>query len=820
MALTNEEVADLSARLKLGDGHEAQERTVAAALRSLLVEEKRGVVLADEVGFGKTYEALAIMALLCERAREARKSFGRVLVLCKSSLLEKWQEELSLTRPGRGFPRYLVGEPWHDRHPVKRLLRQVRVIGRRASVDELKSVREDGKLQASDGIYVVNQDVLTPKTREHRFFLRRLYETVWDLIIVDEAHHYARPTKPSQIFAPNGDMKEYDQGISNGKFGKILALTATPFELVPREMVRLLALVRADKLDLEQIERGLDLYVQHLDHFFSLRQRSQNDPLRQDAVRRLKQLRDADALGTGGCGVGLQALLRRYVIRNMKSQNERKYFFVNKAASGYTVSQFEKLEDLHKKLRDSPLLPFEGADALFYLELREVIEDTIQQAREGTDHRTFITTDLRQGLSSYPQILKSALFDRDLESARCLKRLVKSWTIGKRQRLHPKVQALGDIVAQTAVYEIEKVRKDPSKWFSKVLVFNKLIGGTAHHLREVLNDRLNPLFNDRLDELLCEKGWGSRVDFASKVRASLRRALDAIKEGMVGWKAEEHCRVPDEYRHDDFVRHRGKHLVDAYSAKILERTEQSLFLLRGAMKVEHLGDDALRHWLDTEVTGPFEKNLRRIIDYYLDDQPSEDRPWEELVDMAERECVVLLEDCKSVEMVGRYDGANSRDREVHRRNFNGFFNPFVLLVSRVGEEGIDLQQQCRYIIHYDLEWNPARMEQREGRVDRVGWGRADEGHIDVRFMLLKGTYEERIFHAVMQRDQWFQVLIGSKRKDLGQPDDDEAAMKAEDVDDGLVDVPDEAGNLTQEEKDSVMIDLRPAQAQPSDFSLT
>ncbi len=804
MALTNEEVASLSARLRLGDGHEAQERTVASALRRLLVEEKRGVVLADEVGFGKTYEALAIMALLCERAREARKSFDRVLVLCKSSLLEKWQEELSSTRPGRGFPRYLVGKPWHDRHPVKRLLRQVRVIGRRASGDELRSVREDGKLQASEGIYVVNQDVLTPKNREHRFFLRRLYETVWDLIIVDEAHHYARRTQPSYIFAPNRDMTEYDQGISNGKFGKILALTATPFELVPSEMVRLLALVRADKGDLKQIECGLDLYVESLDRFFSLRQRSPDDPLRRDAVSRLKRLRDESALGTHGASVGLQSLLRGYVIRNMKSQNERKYFFVNKSAGDYSVSQFEKLEDLHKKLRDSPLLPFEGADALFYLELREVIEDTIQQDREGTDHRTFITTDLRQGLSSYPQILKSALLGRDLESASRLKRLVKSWITGKRQRLHPKVQALGDIVEQTAIHEIEKVRQDPSKWFSKVLVFNKLIGGTAPHLRQVLSDRLNPLFSDRLDELLREKGWGSRADFASKVRTSLRRALDAIREGMV----EKYCRVPDEYRHEDFVRHRGRHLVDAYRDTILERTEQSLFLLRAAMKVEDQGDEALRQWLDTEVTGPFEKTLRHIIDYYLDNQSGEIRPREELLDMAERECVVLLEECKSVEMVGRYDGANSRDREAHRRNFNGLVNPFLLLVSRVGEEGIDLQQQCRYIIHYDLEWNPARMEQREGRVDRVGWGRADEGYIDVRFMLLKGTYEERIFHAVMQRDQWFQVLIGSKRKELGQPDDDETAMKAEDVDDGPV-ILDEAGRLTPEEKASVMIDLRP-----------
>lgn len=101
------------------------------------------------------------------------------------------------------------------------------------------------------------------------------------------------------------------------------------------------------------------------------------------------------------------------------------------------------------------------------------------------------------------------------------------------------------------------------------------------------------------------------------------------------------------------------------------------------------------------------------------------------------------------------------------------------------------------------------MEQREGRVDRVGWGRAEEGYIDVRFMLLKGTYEERIFHAVMQRDQWFQVLIGSKRNELGRADDDDAAMMAQDVDDGPIDVPDEAGRLHPDEKAAVMIDLRP-----------
>jgi hypothetical protein len=80
-----------------------------------------------------------------------------------------------------------------------------------------------------------------------------------------------------------------------------------------------------------------------------------------------------------------------------------------------------------------------------------------------------------------------------------------------------------------------------------------------------------------------------------------------------------------------------------------------------------------------------------------------------------------------------------------------------------------------------------------GRVDRVGWGRADEGFIDVRFMLLKGTYEERIFHAVMQRDQWFQVLIGAKRKELGQIDGDEVLSAKGDLDEGTIEDRNDAG---------------------------
>ena len=809
MALTDQDVRDLSGRLRLGQGHEAQERAVRSALTSLLVEGRRGVVLADEVGFGKTYEALAIMALLCERARAARRPFDRVLILCKSALLGKWQEELSRMRPDRGFPRYLVGEAWPARHPIFRLIDPVHVVGRRASADEHRSVRDGGKLQAPPGLYIVNHDVLTEANRDSRWFLRRLYETVWDLVIVDEAHHYARWTKPAYIFAPNRDMKDYEQGLSGGRFGKILALTATPFELTSHEMVQLLALVRAERRDLDLIERGLACYVRQLGEFFDLRERSFDDPRRREAVFRLKRLRVDDALGGGSAEAGLQSLLRRYMIRNTKSQNERRYFFVSRSAGSFTMQPFDKLDDLRRKVKEAPLLPFEGPDALFYLQLRELIDETIEKAREGSDHRTFVTTDLRQGLSSYPQLARSALLNRDLESARRLKRLVDAWSNGRAAKLHPKVEALAALVEEIALAEIEKVRSNPASWFSKVLVFNKLIRGTAPHLSDVLKKRLTPVFARHLEDLLRQAGSGSPAAFAAAVRKRMREMLSDTKSGMTAWRDGDSCVVPWEFQHEDFRDHQGRHLVDAYVGTLLKRTEQPLFLLRAVNQCTTLDDQAIDNWLRSEVVGPFEQTLRRIVDSYLDGAVAEDRPRFELLDMAERECVVLLQECSAIGIVGRYDGDNVGSREAHRRNFNQLFNPFVLLVSRVGEEGIDLQQQCRYIIHYDLEWNPAKMEQREGRVDRVGWGRSGEGFIDVRFMLLKGTYEERIFHAVMQRDLWFQVLIGSKRKELGRADDDEAALQAGDTDDGPIDIGHEEGRLSPEEKAAVMMDLRP-----------
>ena len=100
--------------------------------------------------------------------------------------------------------------------------------------------------------------------------------------------------------------------------------------------------------------------------------------------------------------------------------------------------------------------------------------------------------------------------------------------------------------------------------------------------------------------------------------------------------------------------------------------------------------------------------LTTIIDSYLDDSPTLDSTRDELLVRAERELVKVIEEVSPIDLVGRFDGENVKSREAHRRNFNEPYNPFLLLVSRVGEEGIDLQRHCRYVLHYDLEWNQRR----------------------------------------------------------------------------------------------------------------
>ena len=49
--------------------------------------------------------------------------------------------------------------------------------------------------------------------------------------------------------------------------------------------------------------------------------------------------------------------------------------------------------------------------------------------------------------------------------------------------------------------------------------------------------------------------------------------------------------------------------------------------------------------------------------------------------------------------------------------------PRILLGTDAASEGLNLQDTARYVLHYDVPWNPSRLEQRNGRLDRHGQAR-------------------------------------------------------------------------------------------------
>ena len=108
-------------------------------------------------------------------------------------------------------------------------------------------------------------------------------------------------------------------------------------------------------------------------------------------------------------------------------------------------------------------------------------------------------------------------------------------------------------------------------------------------------------------------------------------------------------------------------------------------------------------------------------------------------------------------------GVRREDRRQLLLAFNSPFFPEVLIASSVFAEGVDLQRDCRFVIHHDLDWNPSTLDQRTGRVDRIG-AKADrvQNPIHIYLPFLAATQDEKMYRVVRDRERWFQVIMGEK----------------------------------------------------------
>jgi len=95
--------------------------------------------------------------------------------------------------------------------------------------------------------------------------------------------------------------------------------------------------------------------------------------------------------------------------------------------------------------------------------------------------------------------------------------------------------------------------------------------------------------------------------------------------------------------------------------------------------------------------------------------------------------------------------------------FRSVDGPQVLLSSEVGSEGIDLQFS-HVVINYDLPWNPMKVEQRIGRVDRIG---QKSPKVNIWNFFYDDTIDARIYERLYKRLKLFEYALGGLEPILG-----------------------------------------------------
>ena len=88
----------------------------------------------------------------------------------------------------------------------------------------------------------------------------------------------------------------------------------------------------------------------------------------------------------------------------------------------------------------------------------------------------------------------------------------------------------------------------------------------------------------------------------------------------------------------------------------------------------------------------------------------------------------------------------------------------LMLFSEVGCEGLDYQF-CDCIVNYDLPWNPMKVEQRIGRIDRKG---QKSEHVTIINLITPGTVDADIYERCLLRIGVFERALGGSEEILGK----------------------------------------------------
>ena len=190
---------------------------------------------------------------------------------------------------------------------------------------------------------------------------------------------------------------------------------------------------------------------------------------------------------------------------------------------------------------------------------------------------------------------------------------------------------------------------------------------------------------------------------------------------------------------------------------------QAAVMLTVADAARHLPDARVRWILDWARANLLDADgrwvERRLI---LFTEYEDTRRW------LQRQLAVLLdpEDAQGDQRIDSFTGITSTERrDAIKQAFNDPAHPIrILLCTDAAREGINLQSQCHDLIHVDLPWNPSRLEQRNGRIDRK---LQPSDTVTCRYFVYAQRPEDVVLDALVRKTERIRQQLGSAGQVLG-----------------------------------------------------
>jgi hypothetical protein len=639
-----------------------------------------GCLFADGVGLGKTWEALATVALLLakrdlrgrrrrartEKNANLRRRRAHVLILVPPGLVAKWLDEL---RERRGFQKRLAS--WarqSSRQFVADTFKPTHCfeLRRREDLADLpRGARKRGKYVLPAGTYVCNWNVFLARGRRGLDRVSKLRSQPWDVVVVDEAHHRAARRALDML----RDARHR------------LLLTATPFQLDMTELHGLTKHLVAGHAPAHQVlKRGaVRDYAKAADAAFDDENASPPTPaMRHDAERVLGQLVACSYVG----------------------RQKRFYFAIGAEGECQQIpapTELDKQEGIAAVFEQA----IEPAEAFKGWYLRQRLALAKREAGEAPKH---VAVELRKVLS-----------------------------ISRGAPSNPKLDALRKWARRQFVEDLSATLKDGVP--RKLLVFSHLKTDVVGPVEAALRQELIAAHR----ELATTPAWRAAHAKAADALADILEAIEPARNRAGSMIARQLAALREAIEGSLFFDLLGKRrFANRVKAELLE-------LVRAAEQV------ASRHTHDDEAdpgAGAWYAHQRQA---------------------KQSAAMAVLKAIAQAPLSATFTGDDTRrERDAIAEAFKTALAPWILVATNVGSEGIDLHRYSRHLVHFDLEWNPARLEQREGRIDRLG--RVLKEPARIYYLLVKDTYDERMFHQLIARQRWHGVLLGRKALQLDRDD--------------------------------------------------